>query len=104
VTSKTNSRASDAPRSKTASGATVAPESIPTRGSGASVEHVSQLAKTATMQRVDALEAVVASLRTIKNPSTRLHRQLAKTRRRLHVWRRKLAGRAPISTHFGAAP
>jgi hypothetical protein len=43
-----------------------------------------------TVQRIDAFAKTVATLGAIKNPSTRLRRQLAKTRRRLHVWRRRL--------------
>jgi hypothetical protein len=46
---------------------------------------------TETAQRIDALAKTLATLGAIKNPSTRLHRQLAKTRRRIKVWRKRLA-------------
>jgi hypothetical protein len=45
--------------------------------------------------RIVTLETTLAMLRTIKRPSLRLHRELARTRGRVRVWRRKLeAGHA----------
>jgi hypothetical protein len=43
--------------------------------------------------RVDAVDALVASLRDLKDPSTKLHNELARTRYRIRVWRRQLMQR-----------
>jgi hypothetical protein len=44
----------------------------------------------ATSTRIDALAAMVESLRTVPRPSRKLHRELQRTRSRLRVWRKKL--------------
>jgi hypothetical protein len=49
--------------------------------------------ETTFVPRLDALEAVVASLRAIKRPSLKLHRELKRTKHRLRVWRRKLGAK-----------